>query len=246
MVARYPGDGELYRGKVTAVRSGQTKFDVLFIDYGNEERDLSLSDLHAWDTLYELIQPQAHLCCLQDFPEAWKLSAEQEAFDAAMRSQQAMKMTVEELRASPSSAFSASLTGFGKEVELVVSLTTKGGKNVTDVLKTFLDLRGNLTPVRTKLSSCPVKDLLNNLKLTPPRLVSPPHPLHLKECLQVGLPSDSPPSPVHPKTTANSVMKVTDWLEKNEDSNSEGTDVSKIQAEGNESREYYFGAGANN
>ena len=219
MVARFLGDDQVFRAKVTAVRKGpdhQSSYDVLSIDYGNSYEDLSHDDLGQWDPLYEKIQPQAYLCSLRDLSKAGKMKPD--VFKKVMTSQGAMKMEIFKVSPFKCGFFKASQRDFGVNVELSVSLTTEAGKDVCKVLAAYCgilgqdqshckDPRGKRTAGGDQLQL-----LLRSLDILPARFATAPLPLHL-EGEQRGLSLSPPLSPIPPETTVQSVLKVFDWLE---------------------------------
>ena len=211
MVARFPVDNQVYRAKVTAVRKGPdhqtTRFNVLFIDYGNSCQDLSQDDLWMWDPLYEMIQPQAHLCSFKEFPKAWKEKSD--VFHKVMTSQGAMKMHIFQVSPSPCGFFKASVNDFDKVIELVVSLTTVADKDVCEVLASHCSILGQHKPAYRSLREKRTAGL-ESLDVSPSRFVSAPPPYHLQN--EQGRPSLSPPpSPTPPQITVRAVQKVLDW-----------------------------------
>ena len=195
MVARFPGDGQVYRAKVTAVRKvpdHKTYYDVLYIDYGNSYKDLEENDLGKWDSVYEMIPPQAFLCSFKDFLLVRKMKPE--VFQTVMISQGAMKMEVSKVSPSKCGFFNKSSRDFGKNVELLVSLTTKTNKNVCEMLA----------------SNSAILDedqLLLSLNVPPASLLRPPPPLHLP----AGLAPSPPLSPIPLNYATKAIQKVFDW-----------------------------------
>ena len=217
VVARFPDDNQVYRAKVTAVRKGpdnKTGYDVLYIDYGNSYKDLEAKDLGRWDPAYEKIPPQAYLSSFKEFPMARKMKPD--VFQKVMISQGAMKMEIFKGFPSKCGLFKASLRDFGKNVELLVSLTTKADKNVCEVLASHSAILGRDRPLPSTSRSHGAKltashqDLLGLRSLTVPpvKFVSAPPPLHLTE----GVSHDpSPLSPPPPEKMVHSIQKVFDW-----------------------------------
>ena len=131
-----------------------TSYEVFYIDYGNSCQNLGHDDLWSWDSLYEMIPPQGHLCSLKEFPDTWMINPE--LFRKIMTSQKAMKMHIIEVSPSRCGFFMASDSDFGKKIELSVRLTTEDDidlcvasvQKVLDwdcstVLKRFRDGGGN-------------------------------------------------------------------------------------------------------
>ena len=215
VVARFPQDDQIYRAKVTAVRNGvdhqTTSYEVLYIDYGNSCQDLSRDDLWSWDPLYEMIQPQAHLCSLKGFPNTRKINPE--VFQRVMISQKAMKMHICEVYPFQCGFFKASQSDFGKKIELFVSLITEADKDVCEVLTPHfvpgLEQQRSKS-LRERRTANQDKILLESLNAPPVRFVSAPPPHHL-QAEQGGIGLSPPPSPIPPLTTVKSVQKVFDW-----------------------------------
>ena len=202
VLARFPQDDQVYRAKVTGVR--KTSYEVLYIDYGNSCQDLGQDDLWLWEPLYEMIQPQAHLCSF-NFPKIRNIKPE--VFQKVMISQGAMKMQI--FQVSPSQGlFKASQRDFGKKTELWVSLTTAADKDVCEVLASHCAILGQLQPQSPSPRRSP--NPLESLDAPPAKFVSAPPPLHL-QAEQGGLALSPPPSPIPPQMTVMSVQKVFDW-----------------------------------
>ena len=211
MVARFPGDGQVYRAKVTAIRKvpdHKTYYDVLYIDYGNSYKDLEASDLGMWDSAYEMIPPQAFLCSFKDFLLVRKMKPE--VFQTVMISQGAMKMEVSKVSPSKCGFFNKSSRDFGKNVELLVSLTTKANKSVCEVLASNSAILGQDQPRPRSPQWKPTASqdqLLLSLNVPPASLLRPPPPLHLP----AGLAPSPPLSPIPLNNTTKSIQKVFDW-----------------------------------
>ena len=205
VLARFPQDDQVYRAKVTGVR--KTSYEVLYIDYGNSCQDLGQDDLWMWDPLYEMIQPQAHLCSFKEFHKAWK--GKQEVFHQVMISQGAMKMHIFQVSPSRCGFFKASGKDFGKVIELIVSLTTAANKDVCEVLTSHCSLLGQHKPANRSPREKRTAGL-ESLDAPPTKFVSAPPPDHLQN--EQGRPSLSPPpSPTPPQITVRAVQKVLDW-----------------------------------
>ena len=213
-MARFPNDNQVYRAKVTAHRKGpdcQISYDVLYLDYGNSSKDLKDQDLWRWDAAYEMIQPQAYLCSFKDFPVVRKMKTD--LFQKIMASQGAMKIEISQVFPSKCGFFKGSDKDFGKNVELLVSLTTKAGKDVCEVLAASSSILGQNPSVssslRGKKTASQDQVLLRSLNVPPGKLVSAPPPLHLPGGL-AHLPNP-PLSPILPETMVQSIQKVSNW-----------------------------------
>ena len=211
MVARFPGDGQVYRAKVTAVRKApdlKTYYDLLYIDYGNSYKDLEENDLGKWDSVYEMIPPQAFLSSFIESLEVREMKPE--VFQTFMINQGAMKMEIFKVSPSKCGFFNESSRDFGKNVELLVSLTTKTNKNVCEMLASNSAILGQDQPRPRSPQWRPTASqdqLLLSLNVPPASLLRPPPPLHLP----AGLAPSPPLSPIPLNNTTKSIQKVIDW-----------------------------------
>ena len=102
VLARYHVDKLVYRAKVEKVVEGV--FSVRYIDYGNKGENLSRSDIYSWDTLLNMIPPQAVSCTLHQLYRGSDVAYTEEQlveFKNYMTAKSPMKMTVLQCLTSP-------------------------------------------------------------------------------------------------------------------------------------------------
>ena len=186
-------------------------FDVRYVDYGNIEVGLPRKDIYPWESMLEVIPPQAISCCLTKASPTLKEKTdftvdEILAFYKVMKKSSPMQMSIKESFSSPVNGsnskpgFSVSLRGVNDGLDIVDKLQENY------LFHTYFDVE-----IRSSsLVPCSTKVLLKDLDPCVPTCL-PPEPIHLDDLSKVPVDLEDPPSPIPPKATSKAVNKVWIW-----------------------------------
>ena len=117
VLARYHVDKAVYRARVEELVDDMVS--VRFIDYGNKSENLASSDVYSWDTLMDMIPPQAVTCTLFGTTFDSYTDDQVEVFRSLMIKSSPMKMFVHK-----------SFTNKDAGPEIVVTLMSKDRSNL--------------------------------------------------------------------------------------------------------------------
>ena len=223
MIAIYPVDNQMYRGKIEKriqVSSGSSSssmdsvptFRVRYIDYGNI-CDVSGSQLYSWDEVLEIIPAQAVSCKLDTmkiFTKPLKVGTEVKAFEEVLKQSNPVSIKVRKVLRPRDGVFNSEIVQ--KTPELVVDIFDSQGENIVEKIRSCTHLGRLIRDHSLMKSSCGGSSVAVQSRITSSssRRYHPPKPEHLNSEERVDF--DLEEAGLTEAGFSKSVERVEGWL----------------------------------